>query len=222
MSQKPLWDYWSHRWDTGNTPWHRLDIHPLLIQHKNEVLGNRQDAQVFIPLCGKANELKWFYDCGHRVTGLEYVEKTVRQFFEENNIPYSETTCTVLNCKILQTADKRLRIFVCSVFDFKKECVGPVDIIWDRGSLVAVNEEDRLKYAGVMRSLMSPGTMYALVSVFYEDDSFTGFPKSVPDNTVRELFGKGMKLTKVTENTTIREDFVIKVPISEVLWLITL
>ncbi|CAN8001243.1 unnamed protein product, partial [Ixodes hexagonus] len=189
LTQKPLWDYWSNRWDTGNTPWHRPDIHPLLTEHENEVVGNRRDAQVFIPLCGKANEIKWFYDKGHRVAGLEYVETTVRQFFEDNKLSYCETTCPVLNCKILQTNDKRLRIFICSVFDFKKECVGPVDIIWDRGALVAVKKEDREKYVSVMLSLMSPDSTYALVSVVHDDD-YTGFPTSVPDDTVRELYGE--------------------------------
>uniref|UniRef100_A0A090XFD1 Thiopurine S-methyltransferase n=1 Tax=Ixodes ricinus TaxID=34613 RepID=A0A090XFD1_IXORI len=58
ITQKPLWDYWSNRWDTGNTPWHRPDIHPMLTEHVDEVLGNRRNAQVFVPLCGKANETK--------------------------------------------------------------------------------------------------------------------------------------------------------------------
>uniref|UniRef100_A0A090XDQ0 Thiopurine S-methyltransferase n=1 Tax=Ixodes ricinus TaxID=34613 RepID=A0A090XDQ0_IXORI len=58
ITQKPLWDYWSNRWDTGNTPWHRPDIHPMLTEHVDEVLGDRRDAQVFVPLCGKANENK--------------------------------------------------------------------------------------------------------------------------------------------------------------------
>ncbi|CAN8005296.1 unnamed protein product [Ixodes pacificus] len=222
ITQKPLWDYWSNCWDIGNTPWHRRDIHPLLTEHVDEVLGNRRDAQVFIPLCGKANEIKWFYDNGHRVAGLEYVEKTVRLFFEENKLSYIETTCPVINCKILQTNDKRLRIFVCSVFDFKKESVGPVDVIWDRGGLVAVNKEERLRYISVMLSLMSPDSTYALICVVYDDDSYTGFPTSIPDDTVRELFGKEMKLTKVAETPKKQSVSFIKAPVWEVFWRITL
>ncbi|XP_029834896.2 probable thiopurine S-methyltransferase [Ixodes scapularis] len=221
ITQKPLWDYWSNRWETGNTPWNRPDIHPLLTAHENEVLANKRDAQVFIPLCGKAKEVKWFYDRGHRVAGLEYVEKTARQFFEENKLPYEEATCPVINCKILQTVDKRLRIFVCSVFDLKKESVGPVDIIWDRGALVAVNKEDRSRYISVMRPLMSPDCTYILISVVHDDDSYTGFPTSIPDDTVRELFGKEMKITKMAENRRKKDHFYIKAPISEVLWCIT-
>lgn len=221
IKEKPLWDFWSSRWDTGNTPWHRPDIHPMLTEHENQVLGNSRDAQVFIPLCGKAKEIKWFYDRGHRVAGLEYVEKTARRFFEENKLSYAVTTCPVLHCPILQTHDQRLRVFVCSVFDFKKECVGPVDIIWDRGALVAVSKEDRARYVSVMTSLMSPDSTYALISVIHEDDSYTGFPTSIPDGTVQELFGMEMKLTKVAEKMK-RNDFYIKAPISEVLWCITL
>ncbi|KAG0421614.1 hypothetical protein HPB47_002512 [Ixodes persulcatus] len=160
----------------------RLSLHRMLTEHVDEVLGNRRDAQVFIPLCGKANEIKWFYDNGHRVAGLEYVEKTVRLFFEENKLSYVETTCPVINCKILQQTNAGEEVTSSSAFTL-------------------------LKYISVMLSLMSPDSTYTLISVVYDDDSYTG---------------KEMKLTKVAETTRKQGVSFIKAPISEVFWRITL
>ncbi|CAN7941019.1 unnamed protein product [Ixodes hexagonus] len=83
----------------------------LLKKHPDTILAGKQDAQVFIPM---------FYAKGHRVVGVEFVESVARGFFVDNDLPVDEDKCPVLNCKIFQTPDKRLRIFVCSAFDFDK------------------------------------------------------------------------------------------------------
>ncbi|CAN7989162.1 unnamed protein product, partial [Ixodes hexagonus] len=76
----------------------------LLRKHQDVILAGKRDAQVFVPLCGKALELKWFYEKGHRVVGVEVVEDPVRAFFDENTLPYEESFCPVLKCKILQVS----------------------------------------------------------------------------------------------------------------------
>ncbi|KAM7294403.1 thiopurine S-methyltransferase [Ixodes scapularis] len=98
--------------------WLASFVFRFLKKHQDVILAGKEDAQVFVPLCGKAVELKWFYDKGHRVVGVEVVEAPVREFFDENALPCEESFCPVLNRKILQTPDKRLRIFICNIFDF--------------------------------------------------------------------------------------------------------
>lgn len=200
LKGKALKEFWSSRWNAGNTPWQTQGIHRLLDQHQELILAGKQNARVFIPLCGKAHELLWFYNLGHSVVGVEYVEKSASDFLKESGLPFEETTCPQLQCKVLQTLDRRLQLFVCSIFDFNKECAGTMDIVWDRGALVAVNDEERSRYASVIRSLLSPGFSFALCTVVYDDPSYKGFPRSVPDDEVVKLFGGFMTLTKVVQS----------------------
>ncbi|XP_042142661.1 thiopurine S-methyltransferase [Ixodes scapularis] len=197
-SDMPQFEYWTNRWNTGDTPWHLEGVYPLLEKNQDVILAGKQDAQVYLPMCGKAPDLKWFYDKGHRVVGVEYIEEVARGFFVDNNLPFDEAECPLLKCKTFQTADKRLRVFVCNVFDFNKSCVGAMDIVWDRGALSSIDVELRGRYVTLMKSLLSPNFSYALWTIVYDDSTFKGFPKSMPEEVLRELFaGKGIKLRRI-------------------------
>ncbi|XP_077533200.1 thiopurine S-methyltransferase-like [Haemaphysalis longicornis] len=197
-------DYWITKWSTGQTPWQLNDITMPLQKNKEIVLAGKVNAQVFIPLCGKAKELKWFYDLGHRVVGVEYVEECARDFFSENGIEFKESSCPVNKCKVFQNSDGRLRIFVCDIFDFKRECAGSMDIVWDRAAFTAINEEDRARYAAVLKSLLAPGFSYALCGPVYDAPWYKGNPRSVDEAAVRNHFGDVANC--VLAESTFREE----------------
>ncbi|XP_029836023.2 thiopurine S-methyltransferase [Ixodes scapularis] len=193
-SDMPQFEYWTNRWNNGDTSWQLDGVNPLLEKNQDVILAGKQDARVFIPMCGKAHELKWFYNKGHRVVGVEFIETVARSYFLDNCLPLDEGECPILKCKIFQTPDKRLRIFVCSVFDFDKSCAGAMDIVWDRGGLCSIDVELRDRYITLMMSLLSPNFSYALWTIVY-DNSYKGFPTSMPEAVLRELFaGRGINL----------------------------
>ncbi|KAM7305121.1 thiopurine S-methyltransferase [Ixodes scapularis] len=172
-------------------------------------------------MCGKAPELKWFYDRGHRVVGVEFFESCVRSFFVDNGIPFDEAVCPVLKCKILQTADKRLRIFVCDLFDFEKSCAGEMDIVWDRGSLSSVDIAHRDRYVTLIKSLLAPNFSYGLWAIVYDDDQFKECPKSTPEPVLRKLYeGNGLKLRLVDTYGPKTVPFT-KSPANFYLWHVT-
>lgn len=41
---------------------------------------------ILLPLCGKAVDLRYLYDLGHTVIGIEAIEQGAREFFEENEM----------------------------------------------------------------------------------------------------------------------------------------
>ncbi|XP_042142590.1 thiopurine S-methyltransferase [Ixodes scapularis] len=200
MSDESTEQHWAHLWSTGDTNWHNPDGDPFLKKHQDVILAGKEDAQVFVPLCGKAVELKWFYDKGHRVVGVEVVEAPVREFFDENALPCEESFCPVLNRKILQTPDKRLRIFICNIFDFNTSCAGPMDIVWDKGGLIAVGDADAPRYVSILKSLLAPDFSYGLWVIDYEAEGYAGTPRPMPEGRIRNLFGDGMKLTLVDKS----------------------
>ncbi|KAH7942117.1 hypothetical protein HPB49_020750 [Dermacentor silvarum] len=109
-----------------------------------------------------------FRDMGHRVVGVEFVEDITREYFRENDLEMEESVCPVINCKILQTPDKTIRIFICDIFDFKRECAGYMDIVWDRSGFTCVLQEDRPRYAALIKSLLADDFSYGLWAVTYD------------------------------------------------------
>ncbi|XP_018027458.1 thiopurine S-methyltransferase-like [Hyalella azteca] len=83
-------DFWDNRWATGKTEWHVSDFHPCLVKYAGEVLQGR-DKRVLVPLCGKTLDLLWLYKSGHRVVGVEGVEKIVQEFGEEHKLDFRLT-----------------------------------------------------------------------------------------------------------------------------------
>ncbi|CAN7976096.1 unnamed protein product [Ixodes persulcatus] len=92
-SDLPQFEYWTNRWKSGDTPWHRDGVCPLLEKNQDVILAGKPDAQVYLPM---------FYGKGHRVVGVEYIEEVARGFFVDNSLPFDEAECPVLNCKIFQ------------------------------------------------------------------------------------------------------------------------
>uniref|UniRef100_A0A224Z5L3 Thiopurine S-methyltransferase n=1 Tax=Rhipicephalus zambeziensis TaxID=60191 RepID=A0A224Z5L3_9ACAR len=180
----------------------------LLKDNKDVVLAGKTRAQVFVPLCGKAHELKWFVGLGHRVVGVEFIEDCVREYFAENDLKHEEATCPAIGCKILQTPDKRLRVFICSIYDFRRECAGPMDIVWDRSGFSAITEEDRPRYSSVLKSLLVPGCSYGMWTISYDAPWYKLNPRSVTEAALLEHYGDVAKPVLVDSYIVEREDFI--------------
>ncbi|MPC79199.1 Thiopurine S-methyltransferase [Portunus trituberculatus] len=52
-----------------------------LVTYINELLPS-EPARVLVPLCGKSPDMRWLYDRGNTVVGVEGAEKPVKEFFE--------------------------------------------------------------------------------------------------------------------------------------------
>ncbi|XP_077544674.1 thiopurine S-methyltransferase-like [Haemaphysalis longicornis] len=191
-------EFWRELWTTeGADIWQEEGVSKSLLKHKDIILAGKKEARVFLPLCGKAHELKWFLDLGHSVVGVEWVEECVRDYFVENDLQMEEDICPVTKCKIIQTPDHRLRIFICNIFDFRRECTGLFDIVWDRSGFTAMKEDDRAKYASVLKSLLAPGFSYGMWTVVYDAPWYKGPPRSADEATLREYFGDVARVAKI-------------------------
>lgn len=130
--------------------------------------------------------MKWLYDEGCRVTGIEYCESAIRQFFKEQNLEFD--VLTIDKIQVFQTPDHRLRLICCDIFSLNSEICGKVDAIWDRGGLVAIEKEFRKRYAALMQSLTATEFRCILCAFQYNDWYFSGEPRNVPDKVVHELY----------------------------------
>ena len=69
----------------------------------------------------------------------------------------------------------------------------PVDCIFDRGSYVAIEREDRKPYVKLMLSLVAPKFRYLLATLEYDYTKFDGPPRHVDIKEVSEFFTSNAK-----------------------------
>ncbi|KAK8737722.1 hypothetical protein OTU49_004208 [Cherax quadricarinatus] len=180
-------DVWVERWAEGRTRWHNKDVNFSLVHH-GTLLLEYPGRRVLVPLCGKSVDLKWFYDEGHTVVGIEAVEQAVLAFFSEQHLTY--TTEQLTWGKLFKTHDGRLSVFCCDIMKVDATHLGKFDAVWDRGSLVALDEEDWKGYAEIMKSMLASDFRYLLsITQYTPNELFSGPPSNVPTEVVEQLFG---------------------------------
>ncbi|KAM9385032.1 putative thiopurine S-methyltransferase [Pholidichthys leucotaenia] len=139
--------------------------------------------------------MKWLADMGHSVVGVEISEKGIRQFFEENNMTYTEEKMSAIpGAKVYKNLEKNISLYHCDIYNFCSAIEGQFGAMWDRGSLVAINPGDREKYAALIISLMAKDCRYLLDTVHYNPELYEGMllycgpPFFVPDEQIHSLF----------------------------------
>uniref|UniRef100_A0A3Q0RZL1 thiopurine S-methyltransferase n=1 Tax=Amphilophus citrinellus TaxID=61819 RepID=A0A3Q0RZL1_AMPCI len=166
---------WEERWQQDRIGFHQPEVHKMLENNIDKVLNGRTGVCFFFPLCGKAVDMKWLADLGHSVVGVEISEKAIQQFFEENNMTYSEEPVPAIpGAKVYKNSEKNISLYQCNLFTFSSSIEGQFGAIWDRGSLVAINPGDREKYADLIISLMAKDCRYLLDTLLYNPDLYQG------------------------------------------------
>merc|ERR1712071_145075 len=178
---------WDGKWKANKSPRHKNEINDFLATHFSHVTKIKNPARILVPLCGKAVDMKWMYDSGHSVVGIEGVEEPIIQFFTEQNLEYRKEM--VGNCPCYSTEDGRLKIFQSDLLLIDPEVVGKFDGVWDRGSLVAIYQEDREKYAELLKKLLAESFSYLIATMVYDQSQFPGPPRSVPVEEITKMFG---------------------------------
>lgn len=199
---------WEERWEEGRTGFHQPQVHKMLESNIDKVLAGRTGVRFFFPLCGKAVDMKWLADMGHSVVGVEISTKAIKQFFEENNMTYSEEPVPAIpGAKVYKSSEKNISLYQCNLYSFSSSIEGQFGAIWDRGSLVAINPGDRGKYAALIMSLMAKDCRYLLDTLLYNPELYPGPPFFVPDQQVQSLFGNNcdMELLQSVDALTDRQ-----------------
>uniref|UniRef100_A0A8C6T5V5 thiopurine S-methyltransferase n=1 Tax=Neogobius melanostomus TaxID=47308 RepID=A0A8C6T5V5_9GOBI len=195
-------------WQQGMTGFHVPTVNKMLEINMDKVVAGRAAVKFFIPLCGKAVDMKWLADLGHSVVGVEISEKAIREFFVESNMSYTEESVpTIPGAKVFRNKEKTVSLYQCDIYSFTSSLEGQFGAVWDRGALVAINPKDREKYAALIHSLMAPGCRFLLDTLLYNPEHYTGPPFFVPNEQVRTLFGSTCDIEPLQEEGVLTEDF---------------
>ncbi|CAF2835798.1 unnamed protein product [Rotaria sp. Silwood2] len=183
-------NFWVEKWQQNSIGFHRTFVSDLFKKHiLPKLLSSKKQKCVVFPLCGKTLDMKAVLDTGHQVIGIEGSQAAIEAFFNENNIPYETEKDENNQCEIYKGINCPVTMYFADFFTFNKP-LPPVDYIWDRGGIVAINPSTREQYRDCLLRMMTPGhTQLFLVIINYTDPAFKGPPYLVSDDGVNHLFG---------------------------------
>lgn len=177
-------NFWHERWQQNQIGFHKHEVNPFLQRYWPRLQRN-STGRVFVPLCGKSNDLLWLRTMGHRVVGVELSPLAVESFFSENrlqaNVSKQGNFCV--------SAISGLRILCGDFFALQPKDLGPIEAVYDRASLVALPPDMRVEYAMHLSTLVSPKTQILLIAFDYPQHEMSGPPFSVEREEIDHLFG---------------------------------
>ena len=177
-------EFWLERWERQELGFHQDEINPYLIRYRDS-LCLADNAEIFVPMCGKSRDMIWLREQGYRVLGVELSDIAVRDFFIENDLLPQRTSSQ--HFEILDAND--IRLLCGDYFAVPRNALENVTAVFDRASMVALPVDMRERYAMHMVSLLAPGTKILLVAFDYPQSEMNGPPFAVSPDEVEALYG---------------------------------
>lgn len=92
------------------------------------------------------------------------------------------------NFTVYSATDRNIKIYVGDVFNFASSYTERFDCAWECNAIVALNVEDRERYANLLATVIKPGGKILMTTWEYNQSERKTHPFSVPNATIRELF----------------------------------
>ncbi len=175
-------NFWQKKWIDNEIAFHEGKPNALLVRHVHR-LALPPGARLFLPLCGKSQDIPWIVSQGFRVVGAELSPIAVAQFFAELGVQPDVTPIG----KLTRYRATGIEIFCGDIFELTPAALGSVDAIYDRAALVALPVEMRTRYA---KHLVEIGGIapQLLISFDYDQSAMEGPPFAVNGREIGHLY----------------------------------
>ena len=173
---------WINRWENNKIGWHAEQVN----RHLNKYLDRFElsfGESVFVPLCGKTNDMPFLLDEGLNVIGVEMSNIAIDQFFSENELDHIVSKVDKFD---LYEGD-RIKLYCGDFFDLKSKHLENLTAIYDRASLIALNEELRQKYVKHLSDIIGFDARVLLLTLNYPQHQRSGPPFAVSKEEVDQL-----------------------------------
>jgi len=174
---------WLEFWKNNETNWHS----DVVTQELEEYLGLLKlepGDKVFFPLCGKSLDMTYILNQGFSVIGVELSEIGIKQFFHENSLDFTISQVGEFD---LYSA-KNIEIYCGDFFSLTPKHLCDIKAVFDRKSLIALDQNLRQKYVKHLNDIISLGVRILLITLYYPQHQMSGPPFSVDKSEVESLF----------------------------------
>lgn len=188
--------FWHERWNEDRIGFHQEKINSRLVKLWPK-LGLNPGDRVFVPLCGKTQDMIWLADQKYDVLGVELSLIACKDFFREAKIPFELER--VGRFEILR--GQKIELWAGDFFDLKPSDLFGTTGVYDRASLIALPAPMRRKYANHLSTILSADTGVLLISMEYDRNKMQGPPFSVSEEEIHQLFKTDFNLKKISESS---------------------
>ncbi len=173
--------FWAEQWRAGKIRFHEGKPNPYLVRFAPRLDDH---GRVFVPMCGKTEDLAYLAGRGHQVVGVELVEDAVAAFFAEHEL----VPRIVKHEGLVEYIAEGVTIYAGDLFALGPKQLGPIDAIYDRAALVAMPEDVRQPYVDHLITLSRPWVHALTVTLEYDQALMAGPPFSVDTAALMRLY----------------------------------
>ena len=176
--------FWESKWHKGQIGFHMENGYEPLKKYwqKLDIVKN---PNVLVPLCGKSLDIVWLAGQGAQVYGVEVIGQAVSDFFRDQQITPAKNEKQGL--KFYKAGP--IEIWNCDFFKLEPDLLPSIDIVYDKGGLVALPHDSQKAYVEKLRTFTHPKSKILLHHFEYPQQEMDGPPFSIPIDRIRELFG---------------------------------
>ncbi|XP_065676793.1 probable thiopurine S-methyltransferase [Hydra vulgaris] len=201
--RKELNEYWCNRWVNGNTGWVLPGVNPFFKSYFTVLTGGQNffEKRVLVPLCGKTPDLLWLCEQGLSVTGIEFADMPIIDFFKEMGLSYKFNEEN--GYKMYVCAEKDITIYQGDFFLMNVDILGGhFDFCWDINSLSAMIPDEQQIYVDKLVSFLSSDA-HIILNCFEYDVALRGGnpPHVIFRNRLEKMFGSSFNYEELCRNT---------------------
>lgn len=204
--------FWHACWERNSLGFHQKSIHPFLSQYllplitpKAHINEPNKSQTVFVPLCGKSDDMVWLAE-HFDVVGAELSEIACRDFFTEKNISVTPRTVvhpksivsSKLNENFKQYSHQNITLWQGDFFHLSSNQLPVFDWIYDRAAIIALPKTMQHNYASHLASFISVHSQLFLISLEFPQDELEGPPFAIFEQDIERLFS-GFKIQCIAE-----------------------
>lgn len=175
---------WLEVWQDANSSYQRSVINRFLVMLWPDLLP-KETHTVFVPFCGKSQDLLWLANKGYQVLGVELSPVAVEAFFEENKLKATKTQLG----RFVSWQSGRITVLCGDYFRLEPNMLTNISSVYDCAALAALAEDLRPLYVAQMRRLLDANVEILLLSIDDDDGSPDNSPRPDIEAEVVALFG---------------------------------
>lgn len=177
-------EFWLERWQKNEIGFHCKGINPYLKRYWHS-LNIAQGSKVFVPLCGKSEDMLWLMAQGYQVMGVELSPLAISAFCNENSLPAATTQEGGFTISRSDT----FSLYCGNFFDLTTGQFTNITAVYDRAALIALPPDLRSAYAKHLNDCLNAGVKVLLVIFDYNQHEMQGPPFSIQAQEIEDLYG---------------------------------